>query len=232
MGAEYPTNPNWQVSNTGGRTRGAVDGGEESGAEGVKTGTTLVGIVADDAVVLASDRRASLGGMVSSKDVQKVVSLADRAAMAFSGSMAGAQALTAQLETQVRLYEVRRGEPMSATALATYLSNLLRSEPFRTAPLLAGVDDEGPHLFDVDMGGSLVESEYAAGGSGTPYAYGLLESAYETGLSVEAARDIAARAVAVASERDLASGNGLVLGEVTSGGVDVRTFDDPSEVAS
>lgn len=121
---------------------------------------------------------------------------------------------------------------MSATALATYLSNLLRSEPFRTAPLLAGVDDEGPHLFDVDMGGSLVESEYAAGGSGTPYAYGLLESAYETGLSVEAARDIAARAVAVASERDLASGNGLVLGEVTGGGVDVRTFDDPSEVAS
>ncbi|MFC4359085.1 proteasome subunit beta [Halobium salinum] len=219
MGAENPTNQYRQLSNT-------TDG--DAGVEGVKTGTTLVGVVAEDRVVLASDRRASLGGMVSSKDVRKVVSVADRAAMAFSGSMAGAQALTARLESQVRLYELRRGERMSTGALATALSNLLRRESFQTAPLLAGVDADGPHLYDVDVGGSLLEGEYAAGGSGTPYVYGLLEAEYEPGLSAEAAREVAATAVAVASERDLASGNGLVVGEVSRDGVDVRTVDDPT----
>jgi proteasome beta subunit len=219
MGTDYPRRA----------TERATDG---HGTE-LETGTTLVGVVAEDAVVLASDRRASLGRMVASKDVRKVVPLADRAAMAFAGSMSGAQSLAAQLASRIRLYETRRGREMSTGALATYVANLLRQggEGFRTAPLLAGVDGDGPHLYDVDAGGSLTESEYAAGGSGTPYAYGLLESEYESGLDPEAARSLAVRTVGVASERDLASGNGVVLGTVTRDGIEVETLDEPNAAA-
>lgn len=215
--------PNHRTTATEQRADTAADGTNE-----MKTGTTLVGVTTDDAVVLASDRRASLGRMVSSKSVRKVVPLVDRAALAFSGSMAGAQALSSQLEAQLRLYEVRRGEEMSTGALATSLANLLREGKFGTAPLLAGVDGDGPHLYEMDPAGGTTESEFAAGGSGTPYVYGLLESEYEAGLSTADARSLAARAVAVASERDLASGNGLVLAELTGDGVAVETFDEPS----
>ncbi len=197
----------------------------------LQTGTTIVGLTTSDGVVMASDRRASLGGMVSSKTTRKVVSVADRATVAFSGSVSGAQALTQQLETQVRLYELRRNEPMSMQALSTLTANLLRGEQFGVMPLLGGVDGTGGHLYELDPAGGMTESEYAAGGSGMPFAYGLLESSYESGVTTGDARELAARAVAVASERDLASGNGLVLAEVTGDGVVIEEFDRPSAAA-
>lgn len=195
------------------------------------TGTTIVGLTATEGVVMASDRRASLGGMVSSKGMRKVVPVADRAAVAFSGSVSGAQALTQQLETQVRLYELRRNEPMTMQALSTLTANLLRGEQFGVMPLLGGVDAAGGHLYEFDPAGGMTENEYAAGGSGMPYAYGLLESTHEPGLTMTDARELAARAVDVASERDLASGNGLVLVDVTADGVTIEEFDRPSAAA-
>jgi len=84
--------------------------------DGPWTGRT--GAVDGDAVVLASDRRASLGRMVSSKRARKVHRIGDAAALAFTGSVSGAQALVADLDAERRLYELRRGTEMSTTALA------------------------------------------------------------------------------------------------------------------
>ncbi len=207
----------------------------QTDANELDTGTTVVGVVADGgdgadpddgtdpAVVLATDRRASLGRMVSSKSVQKVQEIADGAAMAYSGSVSGAEALTKSLRTQITLYETRRSKEMSPTALGNLVGTALRENQFGVQPVVAAVDGsaDGARLFSYDGAGGRTEAEYAAVGSGTPYAYGHLEDAYESGLSVEEATDIAESAVAVATERDTASGNGLCLAIVREDGVEI-----------
>ncbi|QLG62416.1 Ntn hydrolase family protein [Halorarum salinum] len=195
-------------------------------------GTTIVGLVADGRVVLASDRRASVGGMVSSKRAEKVFPVGDRAALAFTGVVGDAQALVPKLESEVRLYETRRGRRLSVPALATLTRNVMGEDPVRVQHLLAGVDADGPHLYSFDAGGAALEQPYAADGSGGPTAYGVLENGYDAELELADARAVAADAVAAASERDLASGNGLNVAVVADGDVSVDRYDDPAAVAS
>ncbi|ESP88245.1 proteasome subunit beta [Candidatus Halobonum tyrrellensis] len=195
-------------------------------------GTTIVGLVADGGVVLASDRRASAGGMVSSKRAKKVFEVGDRAGLAFTGAVSGAQALVSRLDNEVRLYELRRDRRMPVDALASLAGNVMRGERFGVQHLLGGVDADGPRLYGFDAGGAALEHAFAADGSGGPTAYGLLEAEYAEGMPLDAARSLAARAVAAACERDLASGNGLRVATFTGEGTDVAVYDDPAVVAS
>lgn len=198
-----------------------------------ETGTTVVGLTTDDAVVLAADRRASLGGrFVTSKEVRKVEQVHPTAAVAFSGSVGHIQGFVRTLRTEATLYEDRRGHPMSVSALSTLAGNLLRTNPLRVTPVLGGVDDEGARLFGMDQGGGVLGDEYAAAGSGTQLAYGVLERRYDPDAAVESARETAAAAVATASERDTASGDGLTLATVTDQGVATDVVADPAEVAA
>jgi proteasome beta subunit len=157
--------------------------------------------------------------MVSSKAAQKVEPLADHAAMGFSGSVSGADYLTRTLRAELSLYETRRNTRMSPTAVASLVTNTLRENPVGVMPVVGVVGDAG-HLYSYDGAGGMTEEPYAAVGSGMPYAFGYLESRYEPCLSVDDATTLAAEAVAVASERDTASGNGLNLAVVTADGVE------------
>lgn len=87
----------------------------------------------------------------------------------------------------------------------------MASQPRRVQHLLAGVGDDGPRLYSFDANGGALDQPFAADGTGGQTAYGVLEAAYEEGIDRDAARRLAARAVRAATERDLASGNGLCL---------------------
>lgn len=188
----------------------------------IHTGTTTVGLTADEGVVMATDMRATLGGrFVSSKDVQKVEQIHPTAALTIAGTMSGAQALISSLRAEANLYEARRGERMSMTALSTVVANSLRDQRYPCQPIVGGVDETGPHVYEYDAGGGVMEDEYAALGSGMQLAYGVLEQEYTTGLPLDAASDIAAKAVRSAIERDTASGNGVYLAEITNDGVNI-----------
>lgn len=203
------------------------DGDAAFDRETLKTGTTTVGVRAEDGVVLATDRRASLGNMVSSKAVQKVEQIHPTAGMTISGSVSAAQSLIRAIQSETKLYETRRGEPMSMQALSTLLSNLLRSGAYLiVVPVVGGVDDTGPHLYSIDALGGTTEEDYTTSGSGTQFALGVLENRYEDGLSMDEAADAATDAVATAMERDTASGNGLHVARVTSDGVEIEAHDD------
>jgi len=196
-----------------------------------KTGTTTVGIKTADGVVMATDMRASLGGMVSSKDVQKVEEIQQNAALSMSGSVGGAQSYIRSLRAEASLYEARRGEFMSINALATMASNLLRGGPFfMVVPLLAGVDDEGSHVYSLDPSGSSLADDYSAQGSGMPYALGVLEQEYTEDLSMDEAVTVAARAIDSATERDTASGNGIHVTKITREQVEIVGHKDTSEL--
>jgi proteasome beta subunit len=199
-------------------------------AQTYSTGTTTVGLVAADGVVLATDRRASLGGrFVSNKRTVKIEQVHPTAVITLSGSVGGAQAYARQLRAQGRLYETRRGEPMTMDALATAAGNALRGLP--VSPLLGGVDTDGPRLFQLDAAGGVLEDEYGATGSGTQVAIGAIEGRHDPDADIEAAAELAADAVAAASERDTASGNGLVVARITTEGVDLREHDTAAAVA-
>jgi proteasome beta subunit len=193
-----------------------------------KTGTTTVGLTTDDGVVLATDRRASLGGrFVANKNVQKVEQVHPTAALTMAGSVGGAQSFIRTLRAEADLYEARRGEPMSMQALSTLAGNFLRGGPFFIVnPLLGGVDDEGTHVYSIDPAGGVMADDYSVTGSGMQLAYGVLEREYEDDLPMEEARTVAARAVHSATERDTASGDGIFLAEVTGEGVDIEGHTD------
>jgi len=231
-----PTGPTGQLSGDRQTVFGPEVGefpdraGDEASEKELKTGTTTVALTAGDAVVLATDMRASGGRMVASKNVQKVEEIHPTGALTIAGSVSAAQNLISSLKAEVRLYESRRGEDMSMEALATLTGNFLRSGAFLiVAPLLGGVDDDGAHVYSLDPLGGTTEEEYAVSGSGSPYALGVLEQEYDDGLSVEEARSVAVRSVQSASERDTASGNGINIAVVTGDGVEIEKFKDLTE---
>jgi proteasome beta subunit len=202
---------------TSGKSGAGVDGAPEE----MKTGTTTVGIVAEGGVVLATDRRASLGGrFVSNKTAEKIIEVHPTAAITISGGVGAGQTFADQLRAQASLYETRRGQEMSMEALSTAAANTIRG--MRVVPLLGGVDATGSHLYSLDPAGGLMEDTYGATGSGMQLAYGLLEQEFEEGLSLDAAIDVATRAVSSAVARDTASGNGAMVARITSEGIEVE----------
>ncbi|RLM57489.1 proteasome endopeptidase complex, archaeal, beta subunit [Halobellus sp. Atlit-31R] len=204
---------------------------EQMGDKETKTGTTTVGLKTSEGVVLATDMRASLGRMVSSKNVQKVEEIHPTGALTIAGSVSAAQSLISSIRAEVRLYESRRGEDMSMQALSTLLGNFLRSGAFFIVqPILGGVDEEGPHIYSIDPAGSILEEEYTVTGSGSQYALGVLEQEYDEELSIDEAKSVAARAIKSAVERDLASGNGINVCIVTEDGVEITQHKDFDEV--
>lgn len=196
----------------------------------VKTGTTTVALTATDGVVLAADRRASLGGrFVSNKNAVKIEQVHPRAAVTISGSVGAGQAFVRQLRANADLYESRRSKEMSVEALANVAGDLVRGQPMM--PLLGGVETDGtPRVFSVDGGGGVMEDAYTASGSGMTLATGALERLYREDLSLEEAVTVAAEAVDSAAERDTASGNGLTIVRITGEGVERSSYDDTDEV--
>lgn len=213
--------------------RGRHGAAESSDSQVAETGTTVVGLVADGSVVLAADRRASVGGgrFVTSKDVRKVEGVHPTAAAALSGTVGHIQHFVRLLRAESRLYEDRRGDPPTMQALSTLAGGVLRQSPLRVSPLLGGVDADGAHVFELDGGGGVLSDAYAAGGSGMQVAYGVLERRYRDDLSIEEARRVAAAAIDGASERDTASGNGFTVATVDAEGVAVEEFAALGEVA-
>ncbi len=200
--------------------------------QSTETGTTSIGVTTADSVVIATDRRASLGGrVVSNKNVTKVEQVHDRAALTMVGSVGGAQSFIRTIRAEANLYEARRDKPMNINALATLASNFLRGGPFfMINPVLGGVDETGPHVYSIDPMGGLSEDDYVVTGSGMQFALGVLEQEYEEDLTHEEGIEIATRAVKSASERDTASGNGVTIAEVTEEGVDIHSHEDIEEV--
>ncbi len=194
----------------------------------VKTGTTTVALTTGEGVILAADRRASLGGrFVSNKNADKIHAVHPTAALTMAGGVGNLQAFIRTLRAEASLYETRRDHPIDMAALSTLAGTILRSGPYRAdQPTLGGVDATGAHIYSLDPAGGVMEDDYTAAGSGMQLAYGVLEREYEPDLSLESARRVAANAVESAVQRDTASGNGITIAAVTSDGVEIESYDE------
>ncbi len=173
-------------------------------------GTTTVGVVCNDGVILSSDTRVTMGTFIAHKKGKKIYKIDDHVAMTISGSVADAQRVVDILTANAQLYKINFGRPIPIRAASRLVANLLFSS--RYAPLIAqvligGVDDTGVHVFSLDPLGSLTEEKCVATGSGSPVAYGVLEDNYKEGISTKGMLPVVVRAVKAAMKRDTASGD-------------------------
>ncbi len=176
-------------------------------------GTTTVGLIFKDGVVLATDKRATMGYFIASKNAKKVYQISDRIGMTTAGGVGDAQQLVRVMTVECNLYNIRRGKSITVGAASTLLSNILNNNryfPYYVQLLVGGMDETGPHLFSVDaMGGATKEDDVVATGSGSPTAYGILEDRYKPGMNEEDAVSLGVRAVRAAMKRDVATGEGV-----------------------
>lgn len=176
--------------------------------------TTIVGIRTKEGVVLGSDRRASKGFFIGSKITQKITKIDDTLAVAIAGQLSDADYMVKLVKAERNLIELRRGFPVTVKESARLIANqaytgLKNYQPYFVELLVGGVDQEGGHIFVADMSGAITSEEFASSGSGSPIAYGVLESIYHKNMTNEQAKEVATKAVAAAMERDPGSGNGI-----------------------
>lgn len=187
------------------------------------TVTTTVGLVCRDGVVLASDRRATMGYYIANKKMPKIHLISDRIGMTIAGGVGDAQTLVRWMQAEIKLYELKHGRKISVGGAATLLANILANYkfyPFFVQLLVGGVDDR-PRVFNVDMLGGVTEEDITATGSGSPIAMGVLEEMFIKDGSVRDNAPIAYRAVGAAIKRDAGSGEGVDVLIITPHGVEM-----------
>jgi len=187
----------------------------------VLKGTTTIGVVCKDGVVLATDTRATMGFFVAHKHAKKVYRIDDHIAMTIAGVVGDAQTVVEILKANAELYKLENGRPMPIGAAARLIANLLfssRMVPLLLQALIGGVDDLGSRLFALDPFGSLTEEKVVSTGSGSPIAYGVLESQLKESLTVKETVPIVLKAVDSAMKRDAASGDSFDVAIVNARG--------------
>jgi proteasome beta subunit len=184
----------------------------------VKTGTTIIGIVCKDGIVMAADRRTSVGTMIYGKDSKKVYPLNDYLVFSGCGSATETQKVSKILTAELKLKFLRSKKRPTVRQSASLLSNIQVSQ---SAFILAGIDeDKSVHLYDV-LGGYLDEiTDYTASiGSGMPFAIGYLERSWKKDLTAEQGVELAIEALKSSTSRDEGSGNGIDIFTITKSGI-------------
>ena len=194
-----------------------------------KTGTTTVGIVCKDAVVLAAEKKSTLGYLVASKESEKILPLDTHIAMTIAGASGDAQVLARYLRAEFKLFEIEHRRKITVKGAAVLLSNILQSSkyfPYYVQLIIGGVDDYGPQIFDLDAIGGIEEAKkFTSTGSGSPIALGVLEDQYKENMSTDEAKELAKRAIKAAIERDIGSGGRAIdVAIITKDGIKIETL--------
>ena len=184
--------------------------GKKTAGSAVYHGTTTVGLVCTDGVVLATDTRVTAGGFIAHKRGKKLLKIDDNIAMTISGGVADAQSVVDNLKYYNNIYRLEKGREMPVKAAAQVVSNMLFSSrlyPLIADVLVGGVDKTGGSLYNVDFFGSLNKESFIATGSGSPVAYGILEAEFKEGMTTARAYPLAAKAIIAATRRNVATGD-------------------------
>ena len=195
----------------------------------LKTGTTILGIVCKDGVIMAADRQTTGGNIVVHKDTRKVVQINDYLVFSGCGLAAAADRIKKILPAELKLKELRsRSRPtvkQSANLLSTMIYHTIRQPsmiPDQVGALIAGVDEDGAtELYTIDPAGSIskVEDYDANFGSGMPYVLGLLERQYKKDMTLKEAIELAKEALKSSIQRDTGSGYGIDVFTITKDGI-------------
>ncbi len=202
---------------------------------GILKGTTTVGVVCSDGVILATDTRATMGNFIASKHAKKVYQITDSLAMTIAGGVAVAQRVVEILKVNASLYELEKNRPMPVQSAARLVQTLLFSNREAGAPLpmqaiVGGHDETGPHVYNLDPYGSLTEEVMVSTGSGSPYAYGVLEAQFKENSKVDEMLRVVVKAVDSAMKRDVASGDSFDVAVINGDGFRELSPDEKKQI--
>ncbi len=196
----------------------------------LKTGTSLVGIVCSDGIVMAGDRKTTLGGqIVSNKNTLKVVQINDYLVISGTGVASDIELARKLIKAELKLKELRDKKRPSIKEAASLIAMMnyknIRQPamiPFMAGLMVGGFNsDKTTELYSIEPAGSStrIEDFDANFSSGMPYILGMLEKNYTKNLTIEEGIHLAADAIKVATERDTASGYGVDILTITKDGI-------------
>jgi proteasome beta subunit len=184
-------------------------------AAAVPHGTTVLGLIYADGVLVAGDRRATSGYTIADDTMRKVFAADDYSAIAIAGAAGTAVEMVRLFQLELEHYEKLTGDRLSLEGKANRLAQLIRQnfplamQGLVVVPLFGGFDErrDAGRLFYYDAtGGRWEEDDYQATGSGSQPAKNSLKKRWRAGLTREEAVRIAIEALLDASEDDVATG--------------------------
>lgn len=199
----------------------------------MKKGTTTLGFKFDGGIIIAVDSRASSGQYISSQTVMKVLEINDYLLGTMAGGAADCQYWERVLGMECRLWELRNGCRITVAAASKILANITysyRNYGLSMGTMVAGWDQFGPSLYYVDDKGTRVKHDLFSVGSGSIYAYGVLDEGYRTNLTLNEACDLARRSIFHATYRDGASGGIVTVYHVHEKGWTQISRDDQTKL--
>lgn len=202
--------------------------GESESVKIVRTGTTTVGIICKDAVILAADKRATADHLIADKNVTKVVKLADNIAVTIAGGVSDIQMVLKLTKAELELKRIRTKQLPSVREAANLFAGVVYQNIRKFSTIIGvshfiigGVDSDGFSLYDVSPDGAVSKKDdYATSGAyGAIVAYGILENEWKPGLSVEEGKRMALSVLRTAVKRDASVGNGINMVVIDKKGV-------------
>ena len=188
------------------------------------TGTTTMGVVCNNGVVLATESQATMGYLVATKDATKLFKITPRIGMTIAGGVADCQQIVKTLSALLAIRELELAKPTLVKAAAQLTAVLLfqnRMFPYYSALLIGGFDEEGTHLYNLDPFGSIIEEkQFTSVGSGSVVGFGVLEAGYKEKITVKEGVNLVKRAVDAARKRDIASGGRIQIATITKKGLE------------
>jgi len=195
----------------------------------MKTGTSILGIVCKDGIVMAGDRRVTAGNLVMSKNEQKVSQINDYLVASWTGMASDAQMLQKVIGAELKLKYLRSKTRPTVKEAANLIGmmSFRNIRQFSTIPsiagtLIAGFNEDGTFdLYTIEPAGSIIKVEdYDANfSSGMPFILGLLERQYKKDLTIKEGVELAIEAIKSSTQRDIASGNGIDVFTITKEGI-------------
>ena len=196
---------------------------QESFGEMVKTGTTTVGIMVKDGVVLATESKATAGYFIASKQAQKLFEINKLTAATIAGGVADAMYVINQLRALSRLKEVEKERIPEPKYVASVCRNILFSgrSYFQVMMIISGysLSESSGKLYGIDLLGTFYEEDkFISFGSGSPFVLGLLEADWKPNLTKAEGVELVTTAITAAKERDAGSGFELQICSIDKNG--------------
>lgn len=178
-------------------------------------GTTIVSLLFDGGVVMAGDRRATMGNVIANRDMEKVFAADDYSVVGIAGTAGIAIELVRLYQVELEHYEKIEGTIMSLEGKANRLASMIRGnlalamQGLTVVPTYAGFDLESAtgRIYSYDVtGGCYVEGGHHSTGSGSVFARGALKKLWRPGLEEQVAVSVAIEALYDAADDDSATG--------------------------
>ncbi len=204
----------------------------EYAREAVKRGTTTVGLKFKDGVVLIVDKRIA-SRLMEPKSIEKIFKIDEHIGCATSGLVADARVLVDQARVTAQISKITYDEKISVEMLVKRICDYKQNytqyggvRPFGTALLVAGVDDQGMHLFETDPSGALVSYKAGSIGAGRNVVMEVFEEQYQEGMEMDDAIVLGLKALKKATEEEKLNPKSVEIGVVRKSSK-FRRLDDP-----